>query len=146
MYLAIDPGGTNGWATFSAEGNVTGLGQVSLEDLPEFMEALSPVPHTIIYEDFRLLKKKALQQSGSNMPASQGIGVIKSYAKRHNCFTVEQPASIKPDAQRFTQVRPPSNHANSHQIDAYNHGMYYLIKKGVAKTALEEENARNRNL
>jgi hypothetical protein len=53
-----------------------------------------------------------------------------------------QGSDIKPMAEKFTQVKPPSDHAESHKIDAFNHGAYYLINKGIRKTALEEEAER----
>lgn len=148
MYLSFDPGKVTGWARFNNQGKVLEMGQVSLEELVECVELLldqhnvdDPI-EAVIYEDFVVFKHKAQKMAGSRMEASQAIGLIKGLAQRAGCKIVKQNSSIKPIAERWTQVKPPSDHAQSHQIDAYNHGKYYLINEGICKSALEENNGK----
>lgn len=142
MLLAFDPGETTGWASFSEQGEPTGNGQVSIVELIDlverFKESEEPIS-IIIYEDFKLYKHKASRQVGSRMPASQAIGIIRTLIRVTGAKEVTQMSDILSTAQKWTQVFPPGAHADSHRYDAYNHGMYYLIKEGRAKTALERK-------
>lgn len=142
-YVSLDPGKTTGWATFREDGWFTNRGQVDLDDLPEFLESLDGTK-VIIYENYKLFSWKAKQQSGSNMPASQAIGMIKSYALRNDCHLIDQPPSIKPTAQMLSQLTPIGKHSETHWVDAYNHGFYYLHNKGLVKSALEEKLSREK--
>ncbi len=148
MYLAFDPGGTTGWCSFNDEGETTGYGQLSLDELAAKVDEWANEPiHTVIYETFVLFGHKAKRQTGSDMPASQAIGIIKTLIHRLGSPTViRQDPSIKNMAQKWTQMKPPSNHAESHWVDAFNHGAYYLINKGVRKTYLEMEQDKKNGL
>lgn len=149
MYLAFDPGQTTGWCRFADNGDSVDYGQVYLDELPGLIDLMviwakdDPLK-VIIYEDYRLFGHKAKAQIGSKMPASVAIGSILTLAHRTGAPTVNQEARIKTIAQKWTQLKPPSNHAQSHWVDAYNHGAYYLINEGIKKTALELE-AQNGN-
>lgn len=132
-YLAIDPGLSSGIATFDAAGKVT---DISIIRTPAAMfdflsKVTNEVTKLIIVEEFKLFQRKALQQSGSDMVASRVIGAIEYVAHSQKIPIVWQPAQIKRVAEMWTGKKPPSNHNESHGIDAYNHGMYYLIKNKV---------------
>ena len=145
MYLAFDPGKVTGWARFDEAGEVQEMGQLTLEELVPSIESWLDTEDSIeavIYEDFIVFRHKAQKMAGSRMEASQAIGLIKGLAQRAGCKIVKQNSSIKPIAERWTQVKPPSDHSQSHQIDAYNHGKYYLINEGICKSALEENNGQ----
>lgn len=116
-----------------------GFAQVKLKDLPEWLANHEPTPDLIVYEGFTLHKNKAIQQSGSNMPASQAIGMIKSYAAMSKIKLVEQPANILATAVMMTQMPLPSNHSQSHWVSAYNHGFFWLVKNGFRKVEMEDE-------
>lgn len=131
-YLALDPGETTGWASFDKDGNVEQIGMI--KDPKEFLrwlEIRGTLYKTVIVEDYKLFQRKALQQSGSDMVASRVIGGIESWADRYDVAVVKQPASIKKIAEMWSGKKPPSNHKYSHEIDAYNHGMYYLIRNKI---------------
>lgn len=147
-YLAFDPGGVTGWCTFDDQGNATEFGQLTLNELADQIEhwAQQSEIHTVIYEDFKLFKHKAQKQAGSRMPASQAIGMIKLLIRRLDAKTVVQDSSIKSTAQKLTQMNPPSNHAESHWVDAFNHGAYYLINEGIRKTYLEMQKEQEKNV
>ena len=147
MYLAVDPGETTGWCTFDYKGDVTGSGEIKGEDpFVDFLEALQPVPTVIVYEGFQLYGHKAKAQIGSKFRTVQIIGILKAYARTHKSTVdiqlFEQPASILPIAQKWTQVEVPASGRPNHDwTSAYNHGMYWLIKAGVARSFLD----RSRN-
>lgn len=146
MYLAFDPGKTTGWARFNDDGSSHSYGQVTIDELiakceewkaeDEFNNLLIAV----IVEDYVLFKRKAAAQVGSRMETSQAIGVLKTLASATGAKFVLQPSNIKSTAEKWTQLFPPSNHKNSHWVDAFNHGAYYLINAGIRKTQLEMDN------
>lgn len=126
VLLAVDPGKVSGVAIF-IEGNARTLDQVSFDDFGAYLFDLNPRPDLIVYENYRLFSWKAKEQSGSKMEASQIIGMLKLFASSQKIKIVEQGPQIKPIAQKWSKTIPPKNHANSHQIDAFNHGFYYLV-------------------
>lgn len=135
LLIAIDPGKTSGVALFR-NGQVADLGQHGLDSLIDYLENLSPTTNSkrrlvIVYENFRLRKGKALQQSGSMMEASQVIGICKAFAKRNGFEIYTQEPNIKPIAQKWSKVVPKGSHNLSHSVDAYNHGFYWLVRQGM---------------
>lgn len=144
FYLAFDPGKTTGWAMFDGNGQIIQYGQASLDELIDLTEEWARVwpISTIIYESFVLFRHKARQQTGSKMEASQAIGIIKTLARKTDATLVEQDPTIKSLAQKWTQLKPIGDHAQSHWVDAFNHGAYWLIRQGIRKTALEMEQER----
>jgi hypothetical protein len=141
MYLlSFDPGKTTGWCSFDATGNAIEWGQVSLDELMAMCDKWEEeCPAIVVYEDWLLFKHKAQKMAGSRMESSQAIGIIKNLARKCEAELVVQGSDIKPTAEKFTQMKAPSNHAESHWVDAFNHGAYYLINKGIRKTYLEME-------
>lgn len=143
-YLAFDPGETTGAAVFDQNGEVMRLAQLKFDELVEFLENYADAPIIVVVcEQFKLFKHKAKSFAGSRMETSQAEGVIRGFASRLGAEFVLQAPDRKPIAQRWTQIFPPSDHALSHQVDAFNHGAYYLINKGVRKSYLEEQEAKN---
>lgn len=132
VLLSVDPGKATGWALFS-NGTLSNMG--ICRSIDEFVDWLTSIeiPDFIVYENFKLFSHKAVQQSGSTMEASQVIGILKGYARQNKIPTAEQPANVLPIAQKFTQVKMPKNHKDSHNISAYNHGYYWLVKNGFAE-------------
>lgn len=134
--LAIDPGRMNGIAIFHGR-DVHWIGQVHIDDLPDYLfkfaEEHKGKEVQVVYENFKLMKGRALQQSGSTMEASQVIGQVKMIASRHAWPIADQPPNVKPIAQKWSGVKPPSDHKMSHQVDAYNHGVYWLVKNGMRR-------------
>jgi hypothetical protein len=139
-YVAFDPGETTGVAVFDEFGDVIRYWQIyTLGALLEFLETVDQCSDFIV-EDFKIFGHKAKSQIGSRGPAQQAIGVIQAHCQKHPKKNIWlQPASVKSIAAKWTQVKVPTNHANSHQVDAYLHGSYFLIRRGIKKTALELE-------
>lgn len=136
ILVSFDPGKTTGVAVF-VDGAVTEFFDVKIEDMPFWFRQLEvdykDKPVTIVYENFKLFKWKSQQQSGSTMEASQVIGQIKAAAAFNKWDIYDQSPQIKPIAQKWSKAVPPSNHKLSHSIDAYNHGYYWLVSKGMKK-------------
>lgn len=144
MIYAFDPGDTTGIAIFKETGEVVRLDQLLLEDLIPWLEteaAKQPEISTVVIEDFVLFAKRAVKQSGSRMKASQAIGALKLFASQVGAEVEMQPSSILPIAQKWSQVKMPSNHGQSHQFAAYNHGYYYLVTRRQMPTVLQHREA-----
>lgn len=138
--IAFDPGDTTGWAAFSGEGDTKMLGQVKFDDLPGFLASMDETKISyVIVEDYRLFAKRAMQQAGSTMKASQVIGMLTLWAAQKGAELVKQPSSIKPAALKWSQIKMPGSHAQSHQYDAYLHGYHWMVSRGLIKTQLQLE-------
>lgn len=144
MYLlAFDPGLTTGWCSFDENGNAIEWGQVSLTELMDMCATVQP--EIVLYEDWLLFTHKARKMAGSRMESSQAIGIIKAMARRVAAELVVQGSDIKTTAEKMTQMKPPSDHSQSHWVDAFNHGAYWLINQGKRKTYLEMEQEMKKN-
>lgn len=136
MIIAIDPGKDNGYAIFSEDGELVDMGQLTIEELQTWLLAYEEPVSTIVIEDYRLFKKRALQQSGSDMPASRVIGIVEMFAKLKGAQLVKQQANILPQAEKISGVSLPKDHGISHQFSAFNHGVFWLVSQGRRKSAL----------
>lgn len=145
-YLSFDPGAATGWAAFDKLGEEINFGTCeSIEELVHFLDTFPGKPRVVIYERYRLRKNKALQQSGSEMPASVAIGAIVTHAILWGSDTVKQEPSIKPMAELMSGIKPRGPHSQSHWVDALNHGVYYLVKKKIRKSKGAKEIERRRS-
>lgn len=131
-YLAIDPGETTGWATFDSEGNVIRMGQFSMAKLnEELTELVHSELKQVIIEDYKNFAWKQ-QKKWSQNQTSKNIGKIELLCDLRSVPFFLQPASVKSIGYRWAGLDgPPSNHAISHQWDAYVHGVYWLQKMGI---------------
>ena len=131
MVISVDPGETTGIAFWKEDGTFIERTTYDLDMLLSFA-ALSNQPiTTIVCEDYRLRQGKQMVQTGSRFVAVQIIGALKAMAKRIGAKFILQPATVLTVAALHSGVKRPSNHAKSHDIDAYNHGYYYFETKGL---------------
>lgn len=137
MYLAFDPGETTGLAEFDHYGELVFKDQLRFNDLVDYCRDYDKVLHAVIVEDFKILGPKAKSFIGNRMETIQAIGVIRAMALQRNCEYVLQDRGIKGIAVKLTGLKPVGPHSQSHWIDAYNHGCYYLIRQGIRKPELE---------
>lgn len=139
-YLAIDPGLHTGWATWDKAGIFIDMGTTHTYDALHDLLASFPVGiKVVIVEDFFLFKHKARQQAGSRMPAPKAIGQVETFARLWGAHIVKQKSDIKPTAEKLTGVSTEGlPHEETHVLDAYNHGEYYLINQGIKKLSVEE--------
>lgn len=133
-YLSIDPGQATGYACFDKQGKLLDFGILRTEQaFFRFLKEIDDPPTLIICEEYKLFQRKAIQQSGSDMVASRMVGALEYFAFLHSTPIVFQPASIKKIAEMWSGKPAPKNHAESHGIDAYNHGIYYLQKNNIIR-------------
>lgn len=142
IIYAFDPGDTTGWSKLDwHDGTELEHGTVKFDDMPEFLwlrQSELDYTRAVVVEDFRLFKHLAVQQSGSKFDAVAVIGMLRLWIyPPANTKFVLQPPSIKPIAQKFSGRVPKGAHSKSHDVDAYNHGIFYLKQLGNFKTELE---------
>jgi len=147
MYLAIDPGkGTVdsiGWAEFTDDGRLIRMGQDTRDAFVGRLETYNNMPvKKVIYEEYKIFKKRVKAHINSKVETVQTIGIIKSWCIRNKVEWVEQPSLILGPAQNLFQVSIPEDHRISHQISAMLHGMYWLWEQKIIKSALEEQVAK----
>ena len=130
MVISVDPGETTGIAYWSDQGEFVEREALDQEALFDKLEQLGNVT-IVVCEDYRLRQGKQMVQTGSRFVAVQIIGALKAYARRVGAKFVLQPAQVLTVAALHSGVKRPSNHAKSHDIDAYNHGYYFFETKGL---------------
>jgi hypothetical protein len=130
MIISVDPGETTGVAYWEDNGTFISREALTQDEILDKVETLSDVT-VIVVEDYRLRQGKQMVQTGSRFVAVQIIGALKAYARRVGAKFVLQPANVLTVAALHSGVKRPSNHSKSHDIDAYNHGYYYLETKGL---------------
>jgi hypothetical protein len=130
MVISVDPGETSGIAYWSDTGEFVEKEALTQEELFDKIEKLENVT-AIVCEDCRLRQGKQMVQTGSRFVAVQIIGALKAYARRVGAKFYLQPANVLTVAALHSGMKRPSNHAKSHDIDAYNHGYYYFETKGL---------------
>jgi hypothetical protein len=130
MVISVDPGETTGIAYWSDQGEFVEREALNQEALFDKLEQLDNVT-IVVCEDYRLRQGKQMVQTGSRFVAVQIIGALKAYARRVGAKFVLQPAQVLTVAALHSGVKRPSNHAKSHDIDAYNHGYYFFETKGL---------------
>lgn len=130
MIISVDPGETTGIAYWEDDGKFISREALTQDEILDKVETLSGVT-VIVVEDYRLRQGKQMVQTGSRFVAVQIIGALKAYARRVGAKFVLQPANVLTVAALHSGVKRPSNHSKSHDIDAYNHGYYYLETKGL---------------
>lgn len=138
MLLAIDPGETSGLALFQGNGKPFWMEQArGAESLHKFLMGIEKdwgsVPDTVVIELYRVLPTQHSIKAnvGSKLKTVEAIGIVKSFCMTWDAKVVEQEPSIKNIAKKWTNIKVPSNHKDSHQFDALLHGYYYLIKSGA---------------
>jgi hypothetical protein len=134
-FLAIDPGETTGWATFTQRGELVGFGQLSgVDDFTVWLEAQKC--SLLIFEDY--LINPNVPHGGSRVETIQVIGSIRSFVKRRSICVVPQSPSIKRIGYAWCRLKPlpKSKHKMSHQFDALAHGIYYLCRNRIRPIGL----------
>ncbi len=130
MILAVDPGDTSGFALFAADGSLINKWQSNFDNSLEFLSPLTNLK-TVVVEDYRLRAGKQTQQTGSRFQAVQMIGALKYHAKLHGMAFELASVQAKTLGAMFSGVKPPSNHKESHEVDAYNIGIYWLVDNKI---------------
>lgn len=129
MILVVDPGDTTGYAVFEEDGEFVDKGQA---DFDKFLDFLMASTFTrIVVEDYRLRKGKQAQQTGSRFQAVQVIGALKYLARQEHIGIELVNVQAKTLGSMYSGVKPPSDHKKSHEVDAYNIGIYWLVANDI---------------
>ena len=142
--LSFDPGNTTGWVYQNPQ-KMIDYGQVpDLVGVINVCEEHKGIVDQLVIEDYVILGAKAMSHTGSRVPAIQVIGYLKAWAIQNKVPVKLYPARMKPIQQKRTGKVPKGAHSKNHWVDAYNHGRYWLIENGHAKSALQIEMAKKR--
>jgi hypothetical protein len=143
--LSCDPGpdgtsGTTGFA-YQDENSLYELGDIF--SAAEFFKGWDlqekPIDYIVVEGYFPLPGKEVMHYYRPNKTSEQ-IGRIKMWAELNDIPIHEYRPADKPKECKATQVFPKKvPKAIEHRLDAYNHGRWFLIEKGLALTALELE-------
>lgn len=129
MILVVDPGDTTGYALFTEEGELKEKGQANFD---KFLDVIALDKYDrIVVEDYRLRAGKQAQQTGSRFQAVQVIGALKFAAYLNEVPFELANVQAKTLGSMYSGVKPPSNHKLSHEVDAYNIGIYWLVANNI---------------
>jgi hypothetical protein len=145
MYISIDPGEHVGVATFREDGSFIKRTTMSLSEFRRvflkytYLEAAQH-PNTklhFIMENFKLTHNKALDQTGSNMPAPRCIGAVEMIV---DLLSNQAELVLVPPGNLRTALtwagfpelanKPRTWHCPD-DLSAYSHGVMYLIQQGL---------------
>lgn len=129
-YLAVDPGGSTGWATFDSKGDGITIGTChTREQVYDMLRDTKP--DLIILEDW--ITQQGIHLGGDKMETVRVIGAIEFYAYIRVIPIKLQPNTIKPIAYKWAGMVKPKRKSLTHETDAYVHGVYYLQKNGIRR-------------
>lgn len=129
MILFVDPGDTTGYAIFEEDGELLTKGQADFDKFLDFL--IQNTFDRIVVEDYRLRKGKQAQQTGSRFQAVQVIGALKYVARQERIGFELVNVQAKTLGSMYSGVKPPSDHKKSHEVDAYNIGIYWLVANDI---------------
>lgn len=130
-YLCLDPGKTTGWATFDEAGVGITMGQANIQELLDMMDSTDA--KIIITEDYHLFPWKLKEQVWSKIDTVRVIGMIQYWCYKTGRQLILQDPNIKSIGYMWAGLKRAASHKNSHERDAYVHGVFYLQKNGIRK-------------
>ena len=137
--LAMDPGGTTGWALID-DNILTHAGEVKDTEFYEWLRELSPVGiDALVIEDYKIRPEQLVgkyQHTWSSGQTLRFIGALVYWGVQHGVVTALQLPAIKPVASGLTGLPYVKGKRNQHSIDAALHGFFYLIHTHKVNPAL----------
>lgn len=143
MIIAVDPGANIGVATFTLKGEDYNKGVFSEENFLNFMASLlvaadqkPDIIFKFIVEPFTLRQDLAIEQTGSNMPASRIIGAIQMVDRilGDKSEIHYSPASNLKSALKWSGMNKYLSYRHvPDEIAAYAHGVMWLIQNDYRK-------------
>lgn len=132
--LALDPGGTTGWAILPRDKDSVLCGQIGPGDhhaeLWGFLSSLGN--HTVVMESFQYRQFQGVAKAKVELTSVEYIGVVKLFGQLYSGFDiVQQTASLAINfvsdnkLKRLDWYKPTA--AKPHARDALRHLLYYLI-------------------
>jgi len=151
--VALDPGGTTGWATFTLDGSTQEWDCGQLEGphhnrLDQMLERFRTVEYHIVCESFEY---RNVSRAGLVLDSVEYIGVMKRFCQERNVKYTMQTAAMGKVGNRTTAFVKKSNlqklglwsSGNIHAMDAYGHLLYYMINDvGLFRQELLEKGWR----
>lgn len=129
-YLALDPGGSTGWCTFDTNGDLITMGTCKTrQQIYDLLKRIKP--STIIMEDW--ISRDKTPFGGDRMETIRVIGAIEFYCHIRQIPLHEQPNTIKPIGYMWAGIPKAKAKSDSHERDAYIHGVFFLQKAGIRK-------------
>lgn len=138
VYLAIDPGGSNGVCGYDTRFHVLFMYTVKSDDMVEFLAQFKSVTKCIIenFVKYPNHKGKVRIPEYSDMETSRVIGRVESWAKQYNVELVKQLATIKETGYKWIGKKPlPKSNPLNHEWDAHVHFMYWAIRNNHISAA-----------
>lgn len=139
-FISIDPGETStGWATFSSEGRLTGLGVITggVRGLARFLAGEDPTkpdinlvawrPRVFIVETYRI-KDYQFKHNMSTVPTIRVIGHAEGICELWDAEWYEQESTVYPTGLKWAGHKVPTGHVPD-QMSALGHGVYHLHKR-----------------
>lgn len=152
--IALDPGGSTGWGTYTATRMEAGKGKYEYydekwacgtlgpdehhKDLYELLEMQRVQNYTVVSESFEFRQNDG-DRTGIELISREYIGVAKVYCAIEDIRFVKQTAAM---AKKFIPDKGPMankhlrvmglwvpGRENRHAMDAYRHLVYYLVNK-----------------
>ena len=129
--LAIDPGGSTGWALFEGT-KPTKFGTVYQDKFHDWLAAVVETfqPDDIVVEDYLIRPEQLVGQKAhlwSSVQTVRFIGAIQFYGHQQKIPVTLQQPSIKTAAAGLTGLPYTPKKKGMHHIDAMLHGAYFLI-------------------
>lgn len=125
-YMAIDPGGTCGWATFDPKGQPLAFGEAKRGS--EFFDVLrdNDVAYYVV-ENYRIRPHKisGFSHEWDEALTARDIGAVELWAYLTERKIILQEPAIKPMAAKMFGL--PNN--ASHQMNAMLHGVWHAHKE-----------------
>jgi hypothetical protein len=132
--IALDPGGTTGWATATEDGGTTSYncGQIGPNvhhsQLYTFLELQhSSKSDCVVYESFEF--RQGAQRANLNLMSREYIGVIRLFEQERRVATFHQTAAQAKGLVSDTKIKkldlwyPGWQHA----MDAFRHLLYFIV-------------------
>lgn len=140
FFLAVDPGKSTGWASYTENGTLIDLGKITPED--KFLDWLeSQTPRIVIIETYR--NRPGFTNSWSTGPTQQMIGAIKRILRKKHVKIVEQePSPCLAIGCKWAGIPNKKGQHLDDSMSAHAHGTYYLINSGVKKHRMDKTDGK----
>ena len=130
--MALDPGGTTGWAYFNPAWSGVECGQILGQHHMRLYEKLEELqPQLIVSESFQFRQFEGFDKSKVVLDSVEYIGIVKLYAQIERVSLVFQTASTAKHfvadlkLRRMGWYKPTAGMV--HARDALRHLLYYLV-------------------
>jgi hypothetical protein len=132
LYIALDPGGTTGYATFDGSGKFLDMEYLDLAEVRNRFELDLWDAIAVICENWKLDPKLAKVFAWSEMPTCKLIGWLEGVCWMKNIpFILQEPQAKRNGYKQAGKTPLPKSNPMNHALDAYIHGRIYLVKNGL---------------